>query len=555
MALPFVATIKPREGFMRLGRVRLMFAVAVISAGAFVSAGAASAAPGTGTFTHISTPSKDLMFHYTIGVTNSFQVSGQTSLDVTSVDIDCVLFVHGQEPLVTTLHSGVSVTNGQFSTTATSSSPPTNCRLRAIPTGVDVAGGDYIGSYTGPILYTEALGLTTDGTTQYAFAAYVEEGDGLALLNDAGSCGSDALVTVEAPQMLAGPLVISCAFSLPPANLDPSGAATRSAIQVDGRNAYLPAGVHNFLITDRGLAVTQSALSVSRHIASNGDTAITESATLMRCSNTNLYPPTTVSCPSLVSTGVRFTRVSTVFRNGHQVKVRDSFTSIDHHAHTSTLQYASAAVNQTSSGTATGNVGYTYPGHTSTFHPANLGQSVTGLGSKAATMFIRSDLRARSDDPTADTLAESWSRGPSKIFYSATSGDQFSLAYSLAVPSGGQGFLGFAISERWSTSDVNPLASAAVADMMSAPSITSPTNGARVHGKKTRVQGKLVAGANGLPTSVKVNGHKATITKHSSTSASYSVKFREAIGRHKITVTATDVGGNARTASIRIRNS
>ena len=57
--------------------------------------------------------------------------------------------------------------------------PPTNCRLRAIPDGVDL-NTDYLGAYTGPILYTDAFGLLTDGGKAYSYVAQSEEGDGAA---------------------------------------------------------------------------------------------------------------------------------------------------------------------------------------------------------------------------------------------------------------------------------------------------------------------------------------------------------------------------------------
>jgi Glucodextranase, domain B len=540
---------------MRGGWVRVVAGVAMLAVSAMVSVGAPSAAaPGTGTFTQITTPAKDLRYTFKFGSANSFPVAGTASFDVSSVDIFCVVFLFGESPDTTLMATGVPVTAGEFSTTATfpSSSPPSNCRLRAIPSGVNV-DNDYLGSYTGPILYTNGLQVAKNGPVPYGYTGYVEEGDGLAVLTDAGSCGTEVVITVDAPQMLAGPVVLACAFSLPPANIDPTGSSTRSTVRVDGRNAYLPSGVESYLINTRGLALAQPPLSVSRHVAKNGDTTVTERATLMRCSQSNAYPPTSSSCPSLVSTGVRFTRVSLVFRNGHQTKIRDSFTSTDHQAHSLALQYVGEAVNQTDGG-ATGNVGYTYPHHSSAFHAASLGQQVTGLGSKAGTMVVRSDLRARTDDPTADTLAETWSHAPSKITYSTATHDQYGMQTSVKVPKSGTASLGFALSERWRTAQVKKLASSAITDMMSAPRITSPANGATVKGKTTTVKGTLRAGANGLPVSVKVNGHRARITRHGSTSATYKVRFHEPLGRHTITVKATDLAGNTRSASIRIRN-
>jgi hypothetical protein len=515
---------------------------------------ATSAAPVP--WTHISIPSKTLTYHYTPGGANSLHVKGQTSAGVAQVDIDCVTFILGQEPEVSQVATAVPVTSHSFNVVGTLGiNAPTNCRLRAIPAGVDV-NTDYLGAYSGPILYTDAFGLLTDTGKIYAFIAQSEEGDGAMIATDAGSCGTEALVTVEAPQMEGGPIVLTCLFGLPDRDIDPSGTAKHSAIRVDGHNAYLPSGVHDFRGTPQSLTVPQSTLAVSRSIAHNGDVTITESAPLKRCSVSDHYPPTTTSCPALRATGVTFKRVTKFWRNGHQIKIRDTFTSTNHNAHRVTLQYLGEVGNETGSGTAGTRAGFSYPKHSNTFHASSLAQTVTGFGTKAGTLLIRSDVHARADDPQADTTAGTWSRPPSKIMFSSdpSEPDQFGMAYSVKVPAGGEGFLGFATSERWSTSDVEHLASMAVAEMVNPPSITSPHHGATIHGRSTTVKGSLSAGANGLPTKVSVNGHSAQITRSSSTEAKYTVAFSESTGKHTITVRATDSVGNSAKSSTSVKN-
>jgi hypothetical protein len=132
--------------------------------------------------------------------------------------------------------------------------------------------------------------------------------------------------------------------------------------------------------------------------------------------------------------------------------------------------------------------------------------------------------------------------------------DEFGMAYSVKVPAGGKGFLGFAVSERWSTSDVKQLASTAVADMVNPPSISSPHHRATIHGHSTTVKGSLSAGANGLPTKVSVNGNPAHITRTGSTTATYTVTFSESTGKHTLTVTATDSVGNSARSSTSVKN-
>jgi hypothetical protein len=531
-------------------------AVAALSVTALAMPALDSAsASGRGTFTHITSPAHTFTYNYAIGAANHLNVSGSTSLDVTEVDIDCVTYIFDQDPDISHLASAVPVTSGSFSVQGTfPGNAPTQCHLMAVPADVD-PNSDYLGSFTGPIVYADAFGLTRDSAqVVYSYVGQVEGGDGAAVLTDVGQCGTEVLVTVQTPQMLAGPIMVSCLFALPAGNFGPSGPATRSTIQIDGRNAYLPSGVHSYLIGSNSLTVTQSVLTVKRVIAQNGDVTFTESALLMRCSANNSYPPTNASCPSIVSTGVRYQRVSTFERDGHQVKVRDRFTSTNHQAHSASLQYQAAFQNETGSGTATGNIGYAFPGHGSTFHAASPGQTGTGFGSKAGTVLIRSDLHASPSDGAADTMAATWSRPPSKVFFGTDQPDEFQMQYALTVPAGRPAFIGFAISERWTTAEVKPLAALGVRDFVVKPSITSPHRGATIHGTATTVKGSLTAGANGLPTTVRVNGHAASITATSATHATYKVTFHESAGKHTIKVVATDAVGNTASASTSVKN-
>jgi hypothetical protein len=207
--------------------------------------------------------------------------------------------------------------------------------------------------------------------------------------------------------------------------------------------------------------------------------------------------------------------------------------------------------NQTGGGTATGQVGYIFPGHGNSFTAPSFGDRISGLGSKIGTIYIRSDLYANSDDPDADTEAETWSRAPSEIRYDGSQPDTFGMAYTLGVPADGAAGLGFALSERWQTSDLGPLVSAASQDMLPGVSITSPHAGSKAHGKTT-VKGHLEAGANGLPVSVKVNGHKAKIHKTSLSAGTYKATLKLSHKQHAIKSVAKDVAGNTSTASIKI---
>jgi hypothetical protein len=530
-----------------------MLTVAVLVGGAVTAvAGAASAAPGPGTFTKITTPTGTTIYKFNgASATNNLTVSGQASLDVTSVDIVCVFYsvsgIQAQHFAV-----AVTVTGGSFSTVVNLSPFPTNCRLRAIPNGVDPTS-DYIGSYSGPILYANTIIVTKDASIPYKYLAAGEQGSGVGAIADAGQCAVQLIATIETPAMeVRGPGRQQCLFELPSGNLTVSGTATASSIKVDSKNAYLPTAVHDYLRNSLGLTLTQSTLTTTFTRYANGDVTVTESAPLMRCNGNNTYPPTgglSGSCTSLVNTGVKFTRVANIFRGAHQIRMRDTFTSTNGQVHAIALQYQGAV-----GPPPTGSTGYTFPGGSTTFHKTSLDQVVTGLGTKAGSIFVRSDINAVSGDPAADTLGLTWSRAPSKVMFSHTSANLFAMPYSLSVPAGGKAYLGFAVSEAPLTSDAKTRAGVAVAEMVNTPSISSPANGAVIHGHTTTVKGTVTVGANGLPTSVIVNGHAAHFTSISSTSKTYSVTFDESYAKHKITVTAYDSAHNSRSRSITVTN-
>jgi hypothetical protein len=531
---------------MRRNVVRIVLTT-VLLAGLVATADATFAAPGPGSYTKITTPSGSSLSFDLDTVTpsnNHFHVAGVASPDITSVDIDCVFIAIGgvnAQPFAT----AVPVTAGSFSATAVFPGFSTNCRLRAIPTGVDPFT-DYLGSYTGPILYTRAVLDERDSSqVSYGWTAISEAGDGLDAATSAGECGAQQFGTIAVPSMRAeGTGDTDCEASLPSSNVTPSGTPSASAIKVDGHPAYLPYGVNDFLLGAQALTVDQPTLTVSSHIASNGVITVAESGPLMRCPS-NTYPPTTVSCPNLVSTGVVFKRTTTLFRGDHQTRIRDQFGSTGA-AHSVSVQYVGQVAGQ-----PTGAVGYAFPGHG--YATAGLAKVVTGLPAKAGTMYVRSDIHSVEGDATADTRAVTWSRGPAKVQFDGASLNLFALQYALSVPAHGAPAIGFAVSAATTTAQAVALSRLAVGDMMSPPVVTLPKNGAVIRGHLTTVKGTVAAGANGLPAKVTVNGHLAKLTTGAG-KVSYLVSFKESFGPHTLKVIATDVAGNTATTAIHVRN-
>lgn len=536
-------------GFSALARAVRLSAASAVAAGALLAAAGPASAVGPGTFTKITEPSGTTTFQFDgrQPSNNHFTVKGKASSDVTSVDVGCIL----QRPdgtVAQPLATNVPVNSGTgFSTEAHLSNLISNCRLRAIPTGVDPAT-DYLGSYTGPILYANGAVYNTAMGTVYGYSAVGGQGDGIAEAQDAAQCGPTVSATVEPPGMnLMGNAAPACAFFLPSGNVT-AGSPTGSAIKVDGHNAYLPFSVNRFLNTaPLSLGLPQSKLATKLTRSANGDVTVTESALLERCNPDATYPPT--SCTSLVNTGVTFRRTLNLFRDDHQIRVRDELISTDGQAHKINLQYQGKITPPD-----TGAVGYTFPGGSSTFHKTIPNEVVSGLGTKASTMFVRSDLDAAKDEPEADTLGLTWSRAPQKVLFSGSNANLFAMPYSVNLPAHGTAYFGFAYSKGVETTDAKTLAAIAASEMLNPPTISSPANGAVIKGQTTTVKGSVTLGANGLPTRVLVNGHAAHLTKVSATKETYSASFSESLGKHTITVTAQDLAGNTKSKSISVTN-
>jgi hypothetical protein len=343
--------------------------------------------------------------------------------------------------------------------------------------------------------------------------------------------------------------VPDCLDTLEGVDVVTTGSGNASPIVVDHNNAYQPSAVHDLLIDDDGLPLTQPKATVSFHRSANHDLTMTESTPLVKCSHANTFPATLTSCPSLAGTGVSYTRVFDLTGGGHQVRTQDTFTSTDGKAHAVALDVGSIVTSPPS-----GNIGFTFPHHSATFVPFTAGEVIKGLGTKAATAFIRSDVDASSTDSGATTFGVTWARAPSQIQVGAVNGGVgLGMQYALKVPAHGAATLAMVVSQATTTAGASALAKKAVASTIAAPSISRPKSGGKIHGKKTTVIGSVANGGNGAVTSVTVNGHKAKLTVGAKATR-FSVTFKESLGAHTLKVVATDSAGNTASARVKVHN-
>src|SRR5689334_24781559 len=199
---------------------RLGSAVALVL-GVITLPALAAAAPGPGTYTAISTPAHNLVYHWVDGGANHLHVAGTTSNDVTSVDLICIYLQPTGNPFVTTLAANVPVTSGSFGKMVTVPQLPANCRLRAVPTGGPTTG--YLGAYARPIMYMYGAQTTKDACTPYGFSGVGENSALIGILGDAGQCGTEAIAALPSPSLRLESALAACFESLGAGNVTSSG--------------------------------------------------------------------------------------------------------------------------------------------------------------------------------------------------------------------------------------------------------------------------------------------------------------------------------------------
>jgi hypothetical protein len=495
-----------------------------------------AAAPGAGTWTRITTPSAERSILSEWGHEGRLTVAGRASADVTVVNVYCLRGV-GTTVDATTVATSVPVSSsGSFSTRVPvpGSVLSPQCRLRALPSGVNPQTY-YLASYAGPVMNFDSWRyLPSQDTVQLRASS----GDGTMVAAGIGICNASLLGSLAPDDVMTGGSD-GCLYAL----RAPSPGAGHSSVRVDGHEAYTTGAALSYGLTPSRLA------SRSFHLLRSGGVRWTEVMPVDRCASDAAFPPSAGSCPTVVSSGISIRQVSTYLPGGHQVRMRSTIRSVDGRRHTLRLAYENTVY-----GVTDGSAGYRFPGRQG-FHASSPGRAVSKLGTASGTLLVRNDRFASPDDPAVATRAMTWSRTPSSIRFAPTAPDTFAMSYRLTVPKDGTTQLGFTDSDAGPTGRAVALGAKAEADMMPAPSITSPAKGAVIQGRATTVRCVVRSGANGLPTSVTVNGHVAKVKPNKSASrATFTVTFGESIGRHTLRAVATDAGGNRRSTSVKVTN-
>ncbi len=258
---------------------------------------------------------------------------------------------------------------------------------------------------------------------------------------------------------------------------------TRSEIQVDRRNAYVPAAAQALF---SGSQDNPGFPALTWNFSQNtrtGDVTITETDEIARCtgsSSSSTYPPTATTCPKFKSTAVEVSRKIIQSASGHVVSITDTYRSTDGHSHRLDLLYENAQC-LSNNGCLAGSVGYRFPGkHAYLSHaPGNVVNVPAGIGS----IYVKS-RGAPDGDPYTGQGAITYGQAPNEILFIhgfGTSFDpvsEFTAHYTGKVPAKGTLTYRFVYSTAYTYSQVHSEALAAQQALKKGGPVVAPA-GAR----------------------------------------------------------------------------
>jgi PASTA domain len=312
-------------------RTPLLALLAVAALGAL--AGPAAAAP---TETRITSPVDPAFITYPATGAASLAVTGTSNGKTDKLDVRC----DGTVALL--LKANVTPNAaGSFGTTISAATMAKlagqSCVLRAVPANHISTSSHFAGVRL--LISDLTLGSTKSGTViNYRVRAPQLAGRGV--YGSVGTCGIEGAATFSSGYTTSAD-VFTCAARL--ANT----IGARSAIQVDGANAFTPAGAATLFSTPTSSSSLPGLAPLTVTVTSDpatGNLTIRESEIIVKCTpDSTTWPVNPATCTSFTPSGVRLDRTVTQAANGRLASVIDSWTSTDGKPHKIDTVYENAS--------------------------------------------------------------------------------------------------------------------------------------------------------------------------------------------------------------------
>jgi hypothetical protein len=439
----------------------------------------------------------------------------------------------------TRVASGIDVASGSFAFSA-SLSPIAGfaCRLALVPAGATPTGAA-AAPFTGPaISVTDQFSHSSSGDVYgyYILAGTLPWSFAFQSLGDCPVLSSFATdtATLGSFSLFAGNACLPQTSGAGPA------AGTRSALQIDGLNAYPPAAIST--LTDQ--AGFEPLIYTTSFDAAHDTVTINEIDIPTICNSPATYPPTTATCPALHDSGILVQQTTTLLPGGEVARVSQRFTSVDGRAHS-----IDALFGQSVQAPASGETpGFAFPRQTS-FATHSKPDSFSTFPGGPSSIIVIADASAA--PATSNPIgAITYSRPPVSADFVTGAGAQTStllMHYVDSIPARGSVVYNWSFSQAASNFGLTIL-ERIERDRFFTPSvhITSPRNKSTTRNAKISVRGRAFD-AVGL-TSLTVGGRGVALTG----SGAFASTLKLRPGKHVIVVTARNVAGNASSSSVTI---
>jgi len=470
-------------------------------------------------------------------------IAGTAEVPTATVDIRCYTGGEGSSLIA----SSVPVTGGAFSVEAPLSKFYSFCQLRAVPHEAELSlPPETTQIFEGPLIAPTFF--NQEGPAEYYAASDTTAGS--FIFESAGHFALESELYSHAAhedaQFFFGEADLT---GRPPIE-------TRSSVQVDGANAYVPRAAVE--VAEKPEKELKKALPGKPEVTGTRSyNAVTHQLTiheedpLVKCSPENVYPPTAKSCTGFVPTGVTLARTWEETNEDRVAWMTETWRSTNGAAHSINARYYTEMFTIRKGGGGA----YEFPGEGG-FSPTHEGETKTIAAGAGAILYKRKAGTPAGGDgenpqgaivyDIAPTEPISVTTGSAEV--EAGEANVMEVPYQRTVPAGGSSTLRMTFVQAFGLPEVQSLAAAALASYRPSVSISSPANGATVASATPSVTVSGSASDTGALASLSVNGAAVAVGAGGAWTTSVPLK----VGANAITANATDQAGLTSSASVAV---
>jgi hypothetical protein len=464
------------------------------------------------------------------------------NLPGTTVDIRC--YTGPEVGSYLRLASSVPVAGNTFTTPVTLSFFYGPCTLRAVPHETEAE--EKVSTlklppgvkepFEGPRI--AASFFTKEATLLYAASTTTV---GAMIFESSGTYGLESVLT--SPTTL-----YNSHFFYGEADLTPyPPIKSRTSLQVDGANAYVPYGAREVEreIKAGPLTGTPTMTASDEFNAATHQITIHEEDPVVRCVPSTAFPPTKASCTSFASTGVTLVRTWQSSNEDHLASLTETWRSTDGAAHNVNARYYTEMWSATHGA-------WLFPGE-GAFAATHTGESKTVPAGAGMLLYKAKASTPEAGDNENPQGAIAYDAAPNEpvAVTTGTAGagvNVMEVPYQRTVPAGGSSTLRMAFAQAFSMPEAQALAAAALASYHPSVAIASPANGATIMNASQSVTVSGTASDTVALSSLSVNGAAVAVGAGGAWSTSVALKP----GVNTITATATDQAGLSASSAIAV---